>query len=90
MKILLLVGEWCSNCRFIEPHLKALCEKKWYELEVMNALEYKWEHLDKITSIPMMIISQDMVADTIYDYEQIINFYMRENDNGEKDSNWGE
>lgn len=79
MNLLLLTGNACNKCEFIKPKLVELCEAKWISLEVMDALEYKWDHLNEVTSLPTMIISQELVEDVVLDYDWIMNWYLSNN-----------
>ena len=67
MKILLIWGETCSRCRFIEPHLKAFAEKNWYEFEEKNIEQASPEEIEWATSLPIIWIDWKQM-----DYDEVI------------------
>lgn len=75
MKILKLIRtNDCVKCHAILPKLEEVANKLWASLEIINAEDYKWEHLSEIVSVPTMIVEQELVDDTLYDYEWIVNY----------------
>lgn len=74
MKLTVIKTPDCSKCPMIIGKLEEVANKLWASLEIINAEDYKWEHLSEIVSVPTMIVEQELVDDTLYDYEWITNF----------------
>ena len=53
-KILMICGEVCMKCRFLEPHLKSRAEKNGISFEEKDIKEAEQSEIEWATSLPVV------------------------------------